>query len=89
MADWGPIDKPMSHGKTVAGEEGAVIQPHASGGDAPRHAVRYDATDSRHNAEAGLRPWTSIDPMSGPVTDTDWDHSTGRFEDGPGVWRQT
>lgn len=90
MADWGPLPHPMTDGKTVAREEGAVTQPKADNRTAgPRHDVNYDATDSRHNREAGLAPWDSVDVNSGPTSDTDFDSLAGRFEDGPGAWRQT
>lgn len=88
MAGWGPIQKDTTTGRAI-GEEGAVTQPHVNGGSAPRHPTDYDATDGRHNREAGLRPWASIDHFSGPTSDTDFGNTTGSFEDGPGVWRQT
>ena len=90
MATWGAIEKPAGHfNEHGSGEEGAVVQPHVTGGNAPRHPVDYNATDGRHGRETGLRPWTSVDPMSGPTSDTDFGTSAGRFPDGPGVWRQT
>jgi hypothetical protein len=89
MADsWGAISKPTTSGRAI-GEEGAVIQPHASGGSSPRHEVNYSATDARGGHARDLSGWASVDHMSGPVTDTDWENSTGHFPDGPGVWRQT
>lgn len=89
MADWGPIRKAVTDGKTVAGEEGTVTQPHVSGSDAPRHEVDYDATDGRHNRESGMGPWRSIDSQSGICSDTNWETPHSRFPDGPGIWRQT
>jgi hypothetical protein len=90
MADWGPIHKATTDGKTVSREEGAVVQSSPTGGfHAPSHDVRYDATDSRHGHERDMMGWPSIDHNSGPVTATDWENSTGHFPDGPGVWRQT
>lgn len=89
-ASWGPVEKPTGRDHRPLGEEGAVtLSTPASFEGAPRHDVRYDATDSRHGHERDMMGWPSIDHMSGPVTDTDWDHSTGHFPDGPGVWRQT
>jgi hypothetical protein len=88
MADWGPIHKPESHGKTVAREEGAVIQPHVRGGSTPNHSENYDATDGRHN-RADHQGWESVDRMGGIVSGTDWEHPSSRFPDGPGPWRQT
>jgi hypothetical protein len=90
MADWGALEHATGHfNERQVGEEGTVVQPHANGGNAPHHDVRYDATDSRHGRETGLRPWVSVDPMSGPTSDEDFGTSAGRFEDGPGAWRQT
>jgi hypothetical protein len=78
----------MSHGKTVAREEGAVIQPHTRGGSSPHHDENYDATDGRHS-RPDHQGWMSVDPMSGITSDTDFGAHTGKFPDGPGVWRQT
>lgn len=86
---WGPIEKAVTHGKTVSREDGAVTQPHVSGGDAPHHTVDYNATDSRHNYERGMRPWKSVDSGSGECTPGEWDHVSHAFPDGPGPWRQT
>lgn len=72
------------------GEPGMVTQPTPDDLNAePRHDIDYNATDGRHNREAGLAPWHSIDERSGIVTDSDWENPVGRFPDGPGVWRQT
>jgi hypothetical protein len=86
---WGPVEHPVEHfsGRAV-GEEGAVVQPHVNGGNAPRHAVDYNATDGRHGRESGMSPWDSVDVNSGVASDTDWS-KTGSFPDGPGSWRQT
>lgn len=87
---WGPIHKATTDGKTPgSGEEGAVTQHHPSGGNGPHHEVNYDATDSRHGHARDLSGWVSVDHMSGPVTESDWENSTGHFPDGPGAWRQT
>lgn len=87
---WGPIHKVTTDGKTVGREDGDVTQHHVTGGDAVRHPVSYNATDARHGHENNIGGnWPSIDHMSGPVTEHDWDHSTGHFPDGPGPWRQT
>jgi len=87
---WGPFEHPMERGGRPVGDTGgAVTQPHASGGSAPHHDVSYNATDGRHSRESGLSPWKSVDPMSGPTSDTDFGASAGRFPDGPGMWRQT
>lgn len=87
---WGPIHQATTDGKTVAGEEGAVIQPGTnSPSHGPRHEVNYDATDSRHGHARDLSGWVSVDHLSGPVTGEDWEHSRGHFPDGPGAWRQT
>lgn len=89
MADWGPIRKAVTEGKTVAREDGAVVQFSATGGaHAPTHPQDYDATDGRHGRELRIREWPSVDDGSGIANDTDWG-LTGRFPDGPGVWRQT
>jgi hypothetical protein len=86
---WGPIHKATTEGKGT-GEEGAVLRHSANGGfKSPSHSVNYDATDSRHGHERDMMGWPSIDHNSGPVTEHDWEHSTGHFPDGPGVWRQT
>ena len=91
MADsWGPVTKPAgNYNEHAPGTDGEVVQPHVSGGSAPRHPVNYSATDSRHGHERDMMGWPSIDQMSGPVTATDWENSAGRFPDGPGAWRQT
>jgi hypothetical protein len=89
VGSWGPVEHPTDKGGPAAGAEGTVTQPHVRGGDAPRHPTDYNATDGRHNREAGLRPWASVDHFSGPTSDTDFGSTTGSFEDGPGVWRQT
>ena len=87
---WGPLTHPVDRSNLAVGAEGSVTlsqEDHFEG--APHHTVHYDATDSRHNYETGQRPWTSVDVHSGHTSDTDFDTLTGRFEDGPGVWRQT
>jgi hypothetical protein len=87
---WGPIEKPMGREHESIGAEGEVTLSTAARFEgSPIHPVRYDATDSRHNYETGQRPWASVDVNSGHTSDTDFGTLTGRFEDGPGVWRQT
>lgn len=89
---WGPLGRPMHRGSAdrAIGEEGDVVRFAETGAEhAPSHSVDYNATDGRHNRESGLAPWTSIDPLSGPTSDTDFGTSAGRFPDGPGAWRQT
>jgi hypothetical protein len=87
---WGSVGHPTERPHRQVGDtNGAVTQPsEASQGAAPYHAVRYDATDSRHSREAGLSPWDSVDVNSGIASTTDFG-KTGRFPDGPGAWRQT
>lgn len=88
--DWGPPTSPVQRGGHPVGMPGTVTQPTPSSLSAgPNHAVRYDATDARHNLETGFRPWTSVDTMSGPTSHDDFANRTGSFVDGPGVWRQT
>jgi hypothetical protein len=91
MADWGSIHKATTDGKTPgSGEEGTVIQPGINApAHGPRHEVNYSATDERGGHARDLSGWKSVDHMSGPVTESDWESSTGHFPDGPGVWRQT
>lgn len=86
---WGPLTHPDNRNHIAVGAEGSVTlsqEDHFEG--APHHTVHYDATDSRHNYEAGQRPWVSVDVHSGKASPENWD-CTGNFEDGPGVWRQT
>lgn len=86
---WGPIHKDTSDGNSVP-SEGSVMRGSTGGLRPASHPVSYDATDSRHGHENNIGgTWPSIDHMSGPVTDSDWDHSKGHFPDGPGPWRQT
>lgn len=86
---WGAIHKATTDGKGVP-ETGDVKRGGTGGLGAPSHPTDYDATDSRHGHENNIGgAWPSIDHMSGPVTDSDWDQSTGHFADGPGPWRQT
>lgn len=89
MADWGPIHKATTDGKTPGSGDGGVMRSSTGGLKAPSHPVSYDATDSRHGHEKDMMGWPSIDHKSGPVTDTDWENSRGHFPDGPGAWRQT
>lgn len=87
---WGPLTHPMGRNHLAVGAEGDVTlsrEDHFEGG--PLHTVHYDSSDSRHNYETGQRPWISVDEHSGHTSDTDFDDMTGRFMDGPGVWRQT
>jgi hypothetical protein len=87
---WGPLTHPVHRfADHATGEEGDVVRHSPSGEGAPTHPVDYNATDGRHNRESGLAPWTSVDSMSGPVSDTDFGTPAGRFPDGPGAWRQT
>lgn len=91
VGSWGPIAPPAGRGGDPVGAksgEPTLSTPSTHEG-APRHAVNYNATDGRHNRESGLAPWASIDHFSGPTSDTDFGSTTGSFEDGPGVWRQT
>lgn len=88
---WGPVEKPMGRDHDPIGAkdgEPTLSTPMRHEGGTI-HPVRYDATDSRHNYETGQRPWESVDMNSGRTSDTDFGALTGRFEDGPGVWRQT
>jgi hypothetical protein len=87
---WGPLTHPDNRNHLPVGAEGDITlsQPMRFEGS-PVHTVHYDATDSRHNYETGQRPWESVDVHSGHTSDTDFGTLTGRFEDGPGVWRQT
>jgi hypothetical protein len=87
MADsWGPVEKPTGHfNERAPGADGEVSRPHVGSSG---HNENYNATDGRHN-KADHQGWPSVDPMSGLVTDTQWDHSVGHFPDGPGAWRQT
>ncbi len=86
---WGPIQPPHGRATDPIGEEGEpTLSTPAQHEGSPRHAVRYDATDSRHNLETGQRPWESVDVNSGPASHEDWSPA-GRFPDGPGAWRQT
>jgi len=80
--------EPQKNDKAL-GTPGDITQPApGSPSRSPKHAENYDATDGRHN-RADHQGWESVDPRSGPVSDTDFGDSTGRFEDGPGPWRQT
>jgi len=88
---WGPVTHPdgRDHAPVGAKDGMPTLSTPMSHEGAPRHTVRYDATDSRHDYETGQRPWESVDEHSGRTSDTDFGALTGRFEDGPGVWRQT
>jgi hypothetical protein len=90
-SSWGPIhEQPADRNTMPVGSEGSVTKSSPTSFEgAPSHPVSYNATDARHNRESGLAPWQSVDPMSGPTSDTDFGSSAGRFPDGPGVWRQT
>jgi hypothetical protein len=89
---WGPVEKPVEHDvKPIAGDggEGEVVT--SEPGDRHHAPVtardRYNATDGRHN-RADHEGWESVDPRSGTGAEDDF-HATGKFEDGPSVWRQT
>lgn len=88
---WGPVTKPAGRNHAPVGaRDGDVTASTQSRHEGPPvHAVRYDATDSRHNYETGQRPWESVDVNSGPTSHEDFGSLAGRFEDGPGAWRQT
>jgi hypothetical protein len=85
LRSWGPVEHPTDGGGPAPGAEGSVTKPHAGSG---MHSENYDATDGRHN-KADHQGWPSVDPMSGPTSETDFGSKTGSFPDGPGVWRQT
>lgn len=89
MADsWGMTEHPVERHPRPLGEDGEVVlgRPNGSFGG-PVHAENYSATDGRHDRpdHAG---WASIDGNSGEDVGEDGE-AHGRFEDGPGVWRQT
>lgn len=88
---WGQVTKPAGrHNELSCGDEGSVTRGSASSSlGGPSHPVNYSATDARHGHERDMMGWPSIDHNSGPVTESDWEHSTGHFPDGPGAWRQT
>lgn len=87
---WGPLTHPDHRNHRTIGEEGEVTLSRANSFEAgPLHPVHYDATDSRHNYETGQRPWISVDERSGHTSEENFGEMTGRFMDGPGVWRQT
>lgn len=75
---WGLVEHPTGHNDD---ESGTVEQP------SPGHNENYNATDGRHN-KADHQGWPSVDGRSG--TDVGEDGAAhGKFEDGPGRWRQT
>jgi hypothetical protein len=88
---WGPIERPVEHDVKgiAADEEGQITKPRPNNRDATagRHDESYDATDGRHN-RADHQGWHSVDGDSGCDAE-DGFIARGRFEDGPGVWRQT
>ncbi len=88
---WGPIDKPEHHDvKPIAADaEGSVTTPSPtshSRGEITGHE-NYDATDGRHS-KSDHQGWESVDRHSGTNVGEDGE-AHGKFEDGPGKWRQT
>lgn len=90
-SSWGPVEHPVEHDvKPIASHaEGADTTPEP---DDRTHAPvsgreNYNATDGRHN-RADHQGWESVDHRSGTDVGEDGE-AHGRFEDGPGAWRQT
>lgn len=88
---WGPIEHPTEHDVKgiAADEEGTVTTPEPN---AKHHSPitgreHYNATDGRHN-QSDHQGWPTVDDRSGCDVDENG-HATRKFEDGPGVWRQT
>lgn len=88
---WGPVEKPVEHNvKPIAADaEGSVTTPEPTArthGPITGHE-NYNATDGRHN-KADHQGWESVDGKSGTHVGEDG-QAHGKFEDGPGKWRQT
>lgn len=81
---WGPVEKPMGHHDD---ESGTVEQLDEHGSRSTGHSENYNATDGRHN-KADHQGWESVDVNSGTHVGEDG-KAHGKFDDGPGKWRQT
>jgi hypothetical protein len=85
---WGPVEHPVTEGKTTGSPDGAMTQPDEHGSGSPSHPMNYDATDGRHS-KPNHEGWETVDTNGGCVADGDWATVTSKFPDGPGPWRQT